>query len=98
MDRERIIEILREHRPSLEQRGVHHAALFGSVARGEQRPDSDIDILIDVGSDTSLTIYDLVSLNDFVSRLFDRKVDVVSREGMKPNVRENAARDAIYAF
>lgn len=98
MNRDRVLEILREHRTSLEERGVHHAALFGSVARGEQRPDSDIDILIDIGSDTSLTVYDLVNLNEFVSGLFDRKVDVVSREGLKPYVHDEAARDAIYAF
>lgn len=98
MTRDRVIEILREHRSSLEERGVHHAALFGSVARGEQRPDSDIDILIDIGPKPSLSIYDLVSIKEFVGGLMDRKVDVVTSEGLKPRVHANAARDAIYAF
>jgi predicted nucleotidyltransferase len=98
MDREKIIEILREHRSTLERRGVHHAALFGSVARAEQREDSDIDILVDLGPDTPLTVYDLVSLQDFVGGLFDRKVDVVTSAGLRSYARGSVARDAIYAF
>ena len=48
MDRRDIIAILRENEAPLRQRGVRHAALFGSCARGEQRPDSDVDIMIEV--------------------------------------------------
>lgn len=98
MDRERIIEILREHRSLLEQRGVRHAALFGSVARGEQRPDSDIDILIDIGDHPDFGIYEYVGLQHYIADLFDGPVDVVSRQGLKEYVRPSVLADAVYAF
>ena len=47
MDRDRVIATLQQHRAELEGRGVVHAAVFGSVARGQARPDSDVDILIE---------------------------------------------------
>lgn len=98
MDRDRIIEILREHRPSLERRGVHHAALFRSVARGEQGPNSDIDILIDIGDRPDLDVYQYVGLQDYIAELFDGPVDVVSRQGLKDYVRSSVLADAVYAF
>ncbi|MCO5162379.1 MAG: nucleotidyltransferase domain-containing protein [Mesorhizobium sp.] len=98
MDRDRIIEILREHRPSLERRGVHHAALFGSVARGEQRPNSDIDILIDIGDRPDLDVYQDVGLQDYIAELFEGPVDVVSRQGLKDHIRSSVLADAVYAF
>ena len=45
MDRQEIIARLRENEVALRNRGVRHAALFGSCARGEERPDSDVDLL-----------------------------------------------------
>jgi predicted nucleotidyltransferase len=48
MDRQDIIARLRENEATLRERGVQHAALFGSCAQGEERPDSDVDIMIEV--------------------------------------------------
>jgi predicted nucleotidyltransferase len=52
MDKQDILARLRENEAALKARGVSHAALFGSRARGDQRPDSDIDILIDLAPET----------------------------------------------
>ena len=98
MDRDQIIEILRAHRPLLQERGVNHAALFGSVARGEQGPNSDIDILIDIGDRPDLDVYQYVGLQDYIAELFDGPVDVVSRQGLKDYVRSSVLADAVYAF
>jgi predicted nucleotidyltransferase len=89
---------LRENEAALRARGVAHAALFGSRARGEERPDSDTDILIEFEPEATATIYDYVALKAFVAQLFDGPVDVVDRDGLKPFVRLPAAADAIYAF
>ena len=53
MDRDQILARLRDHAPDLRRHGVVRAALFGSVARGEARPDSDIDIDIDIPVEVS---------------------------------------------
>jgi len=98
MDRDRIIGILREHRSTLEQRGVRHAALFGSVARGEDGPGSDIDIMIDIGDRPDLDVYAYVGLQDYIATLLEGPVDVVSRQGLRENVRPNVLADAVYAF
>jgi predicted nucleotidyltransferase len=98
MDRDQIIEILRAHRSLLQERGVNHAALFGSVARGEQGPNSDIDILIDIGDRPDLDVYQYVGLQDYIAELFDGPVDVVSRQGLKDYVRPSVLADAVYAF
>jgi uncharacterized protein len=98
MNREEILGKLRENESALRGRGVSHAALFGSRARGDERPDSDIDILIEVDPDAGIGVYEYVALKRYIAELFAGPVDIVSREGLKPYVRPAATADAIYAF
>ena len=98
MEKQDIIARLRENEPALRERGVTQAALFGSRARGDFRPDSDTDIMIDIDPDAPVGIYEYVGIKDFIASLFDGPVDVVDREGLKPFVRPAATADAIYAF
>jgi hypothetical protein len=98
MNREEIISRLRENETALRERGVAHAALFGSRARGEQRSDSDTDILIEFDPAARITVFDYAGLKDYVAALFDGQVDVVNREGLKPYLKPAALVDAIYAF
>jgi len=98
MDRSEAIATLRRSEPDLRARGVRRAAVFGSVARGDSRPDSDIDIMIEIDPESRLTVFDYAGLKDYIASLFDRPVDVVNRDGLKPYVRPAATADAIYAF
>ncbi len=98
MDRQDIIARLRENEAALRARGVAHAALFGSRARGNERPESDTDIMIEIDPKARVTLYDYVGLKDYIASLFDGPVDVVNREGLKPYVKPAATTDAIYAF
>jgi uncharacterized protein len=98
MKRDEIIKRLKEREADLRAHGVTHAALFGSVARGEQRPDSDIDILVDLDPAIVGTMFDYAGVKAYVASLFQGSVDVIDREALKPRVRPRATADAIYAF
>ena len=97
MQRDEIITRLRENEAALRKRGVAHAALFGSRARGDERPDSDTDILIEFDPAAIITVFDYAGLKDYIAALFDGNVDVVNRDALKPHVRLTTS-DAIYAF
>jgi len=73
-------------------------ALFGSRARGDNRPDSDIDIMIEVDPTARIGVYEYVALKDYIAGLFEGPVDIVSRDGLKVYLRPAAPADAIYAF
>jgi uncharacterized protein len=98
MDRQEILDRLRQNERALRERGVTHAALFGSRVRGDNRPDSDIDLLIDIDPEAVQDIYAYVGLKNYIAELFSEPVDVVTREALKPYIRPLAETDAVYAF
>jgi uncharacterized protein len=92
------IATLRRHESDLRARGIRHAAIFGSVARGRNRPDSDLDIIIDIDPEAHVTIFDYVGLKDYIASLFESPVDVIDRDALKPHLRAPTVQDALYAF
>jgi uncharacterized protein len=98
MNAENAISTLRRHESALRARGIRHAAVFGSVARGEEQPDSDIDIVIEIDPEARITVFDDVGLKEYVAGLFDGPVDVISRQGLKLHVRSAVTADTIDAF
>src|SRR5258708_7970055 len=82
----------------LRQRGLTSLALFGSVVRGAARPDSDIDLLVDVTPDAQFSLIDLVAVKDFLEDQLGRKVDVVTKGGLEPAIRDRVLREAEAVF
>jgi uncharacterized protein len=98
MNRDQVIATLRAHKRELRDRGVLHAALFGSLARGEEKASSDVDILIELETDAPIGLFEYVGIEQYLGDLFDGRVDVANRTSLKAHVRPSAERDAIYAF
>jgi predicted nucleotidyltransferase len=98
MNSQEIIARLREHEAELKSRGVTHAALFGSRARGDARPDSDTDIMVEIDPDAPVGVWEYAGIKRYVASLFDGPVDVVDLDALKSYVRPAAKSDAIYAF
>jgi uncharacterized protein len=96
--REEVMATLRAHQAELHKRGVRHAALFGSVARGEGKPTSDLDILIELDPAAPVGLFKYVGITQYLADLFPVRVDVANRSSLKPLVRPTIERDAIYAF
>ncbi|MCC7392568.1 nucleotidyltransferase family protein [Candidatus Sumerlaeota bacterium] len=88
-----ILQTLRAHKGDLVRRyPIHRMAIFGSVVRGDGRPDSDVDILVDVEPSIGL---EFVSLANELENLLGRKVDLVSRRAVKPMLMERITPDLI---
>lgn len=98
MNAKEAIAVLRHHRALLESCGVRHAALFGSVARGEADGASDLDILIELAPELNIDIFAHVGLKRTISELFTGPVDVVNKAALKTHLREPVAAEAVYAF
>jgi hypothetical protein len=82
-------EILRLAR----ERGARNVRLFGSAARGEDQPDSDLDLLVDMEEGRSLV--DHVALKQDLEDLLGREIDVVTERSLHPRLRDRVLREAI---
>jgi len=75
-------------------------SLFGSVLRDDFRPDSDIDVLVSLAPDATWSSFDWVEMRDELAALFGRRVDLVSKRGLRNPFRRHAiltSREIIYA-
>ena len=91
---ESLIAKIREHRTDLDKLGVKSMAVFGSVARGEARRDSDVDILVEF--DGALTFDRFMDTKFFLEDLLGRHVDLVVPQALKPRLKARISEDLIY--
>ena len=78
---------------------IRELSFFGSVVRGESRPDSDIDIMVDFDPSARIGLLQFQSLSDDLESLLGRKVDLVTKRGLKSWIRPHVLKEAqvIYA-
>jgi uncharacterized protein len=95
---ESILEVLRTHEAELRRLGVSHAAVFGSVARGQARADSDIDVLVELDENLPMGIFQYARLKIYINEILNSAGDVVNRKTLKPLLRDSILRDAVHAF
>lgn len=93
-----VLRILRGRADELRVRGLASLSVFGSVARGDARPGSDIDLLADLDPATRLSLVGLSSLRAELSEMLGAPADLVERGALRPGVREAAEREAVRAW
>lgn len=98
MDREEVLTRLRAHQQELEQAGIVHLAIFGSVARDESTADSDVDLMGDFDRAKRLNIFDMVGLESRLSEIVGTRVELSDRKMLKQPVKLRAEREAVLAF
>jgi uncharacterized protein len=96
--RDEVVAMLASLETPLRKRGITALALFGSVGRDAAQHDSDVDVLVDVAADAPFSLVDLVSVKDFLEDKLGRKVDVVTKGGIEPRVRDRVLREAKAVF
>jgi predicted nucleotidyltransferase len=94
-EREAVVAALRDIGPELKARAVRELWLFGSAARGELRASSDVDILVDFAS--TVTLFEFARLRRYLEGVLQRPVDLVTRDALKPQLREQILREAVRA-
>lgn len=98
MIRDQVIDTLRARRTDLAQMGVTHAAIFGSVARGEDRNDSDVDVMVEVDQTKIRGIFAMGRIQSSMQEWIGRPVDLARRDRLRPNIAVEAEREAVHAF
>lgn len=94
MRRNAVLQTLRAHRPELAARfGARQIGLFGSAARDELGPESDVDVLVEFEQQPTFERY--WALKDYLESLVGRRVDLVTRKGLKPRAWLSIRRDLI---
>lgn len=98
MNRDTALRILSDHAQELRSRGVKSLSLFGSTVRDQAGPDSDVDVLIDLGDEHRLTLIDLVGLKDYLTGILRTPADVTIRRNIKPLLKEAILADEVRVF
>jgi uncharacterized protein len=98
MRRDEAIRLLKSTEPELRARGVLSLSLFGSTARDEAGPDSDVDILVELDMSRRPTLIDLSGVRLFIGDTLGREADLAIRDSLRPTYRASVEADAIRVF
>lgn len=98
MDKERVLVILREHEPELKAAGLLHLRLFGSIVRGENTPESDVDLLFDYDESESGNLFGAYGFEDRITEILGVKAHLSSAKHMRPKIRDRVLPETVSAF
>ncbi|HEX2988647.1 MAG TPA: nucleotidyltransferase family protein [Chloroflexota bacterium] len=95
MELQEALRILAEHKQELTARGAGSVAIFGSVARNEAGPDSDVDILVELNQPMGL--FGFAELKEYLESILGQRVDLVTPDGLKARIRDRILSEAVRA-
>jgi predicted nucleotidyltransferase len=97
MTRDEAIRRLQEHQGELRRLGVQHLYLFGSIADGQGRSDSDVDLFFD-HEKGKLGLYELMDVKERASSILGRRADIMTRDSLHPALRARIEKAAVLVF
>lgn len=97
MGRDEAIRKISAHRGELKKRGVKHIYLFGSTARDEAGPGSDVDLMIRIDRESveSFSLFDLIEVKHYLEDALGNGVDLITEEGIKPRIKDRILEERI---
>lgn len=95
MDRNTVIRVLKDHADEIHARGAAALYLFGSTARDEAGPESDVDLMMEIADRGKFSLLDQVGLQNFISDLLGVDADLSIRTSIHPLIKDNVEEDAI---
>lgn len=98
MDRNAVLARLRAHETELKAAGIVRLSLFGSTARGDTGPDSDIDLLAAFDGARQLSLLDVIGIERQIAAFLGRPVDLIEEGTLKPRVKDRVEREIVRAF
>jgi len=98
MRRSEAITQLKRHAETVRALGATSLYLFGSAARDEAQPDSDLDLFIDYDRNGRFNAFDLVGIKQYLEQALGIEVDVTTRDGLHPMLRSDIERSAVRVF
>lgn len=95
---QRVIAALRVHEAELRRAGIRRLSLFGSVARGDNEVDSDVDLAAEFDPEACMDLFCLTAVERRIAEILGRRVDLLPEPVEKPRLRANIERDRRLAF
>jgi predicted nucleotidyltransferase len=98
MNKLQAIDAITKNADAIRSFGVQHLYLFGSTARGDGGPGSDVDIFVDLRREAKFSLFDLMDLRRYLGRILRARADVFPRRGLHRVIRRDIEREAIRVF
>lgn len=98
MDKQEVLTRLAPVEAAIRAMGADSLYVFGSTVRGEAKGDSDVDLFLDPSPDGSFSLLDLVATRRMLENALGRQVDVTTRDGLHPLIRDRIEREAERVF
>ncbi len=98
MDKTEIITRLRAQQDTLQKAGVEHLAIFGSRARGDHRPDSDLDVLLDIETNDKFSLLDLIGIEHVITDTTGLNANALLRRSLDQAFAQTIANELTQVF
>jgi uncharacterized protein len=98
MTRDEIITTIRKNAEAIKAEGVTKLAIFGSRVRGDNRPDSDLDVLVEVAPDAAFSILNLIGVEHIIGDATGLQAQATMRRSIPPRFAERIADDILEVF